>query len=318
MPAVPSPPVAISLALAGAVVYGIADFLGGVAAGRWRALVVAAVSQAVGGVVLVPVALAVSGSPTTADLLFGGLAGISGALGVTLYYRGLALGPMGVVAPVASVVGALVPLTVGLATGERSAPLAAVGIGLAVVAIVLASWSPGEAVDESARWHTRVLRPGPALAFGAGLGFGGFFVFADATAEASGLWPLVSARVLGVGLLVLVLVALTRARRAATIGVGAGAGPGGGRDRPAGDGGRRTRGTVALVVGAGLFDQAANVLFLLATREGALTVVGVLISLYPVVVVALAAVVLGERLGPRFAMAAAAALVGSALIAGAS
>jgi drug/metabolite transporter (DMT)-like permease len=136
------------------------------------------------------------------------------------------------------------------------------------------------------------------LAFAAGLGFGGFFVFADATSEASGLWPLVAARVLGVGLLVLLLIA--RARQTPLV-------P---RDR--------VRSTVGLVVGAGLFDQAANVLFLLATREGSLTVVGVVISLYPVVVVALAAVVLHERLGPRFAVAAAAALLGSGLIAGAS
>jgi drug/metabolite transporter (DMT)-like permease len=109
---------------------------------------------------------------------------------------------------------------------------------------------------------------GLAFGLGAGLGFGLFFVVLDGTPEGSGLWPLLAGRVTSVTLLAATLLV----RR-----------PG----APAG---------VRAMVLCGALDTAANVLFLLATRAGALSVSGVLVSLYPVVVVVLARVVLRERL----------------------
>ncbi|MGQ0574150.1 MAG: EamA family transporter [Pseudonocardia sp.] len=269
------------VALPSAVIYGVADFAGGLATRRAPVLTVTLLAQAVGVVALLPAVLLVSGRASGAAFGFGVLAGVNGAAGLLLYFRGLAVGPMGVVAPLSAVVGAGLPLAVGLVGGERLGPASLVAVVLALLAIVLAT--AGSRAD-AAGLH------GIALGLAAGAGFGLFFVALDAAPDDSGLWPLVAGRSAAVVLL-LIVVAVRRPG-----GVGAG---------------RR------LAVLSGLADTTANVLFLIATRLGDLGVSAVLVSLYPVVVVLLARVVLRERLTALQLAGAGLALTASALLAGA-
>ncbi|MBB3081832.1 EamA family transporter [Geodermatophilus sabuli] len=256
---------AVLLALGSAVVYGMADFCGGLATRRATAFAVVALSQTVGLFVLVLLLPWLSGAPAGADLLWGAAAGVAGAAGLVLFYRALAGGVMSVVAPVTAVSAAAVPVVVGIGLGERLAWWAVVGIGLALVAVVLVAAEDGLSSLRSARAAGLL----PALA--AGTGFGVFFVLLDRTREAAGLSPLVGARVVSVSLVV--VLALTAGRSL-----------------------RVPRATLPVVLLAGVADMAANALFLLATQQGQLAITGVLASLYPVSTVVLAQVVLHERL----------------------
>ncbi|WP_239569162.1 DMT family transporter [Geodermatophilus bullaregiensis] len=254
------------LALASAVVYGIADFCGGLASRRAAAVAVVTASQAAGLVALVPLLPVLGGDPGRADLLWGAAAGTAGAAALLLFYRALADGVMSVVAPVTAVSAAALPVLGGLLLGERIGPLAALGIVLALGAVVLVAAEGGLSSLRAARLGTVA----PALA--AGTGFGVFFVLLDRTGEDSGLGPLVAARVVSVLLVGTLALAARRSLRV---------------PRPA----------LPVVLLAGVGDMAANALFLLATQAGgSLAVTGVLASLYPVSTVVLAQVVLRERL----------------------
>jgi drug/metabolite transporter (DMT)-like permease len=275
----------VPVALPAALAYGVADFAGGLAARRAPVLVVTAVAQGAGLLALLPVVWLLPGSPSAAALGFGVLAGIAGTSGLLLYLRALAVGPMGVVAPLSAVVGAGLPLVVGLLGGERLGGVTVLAIVVALGAILLAT--AGTRRDAAAG-------TGVALGLGAGVGFGLFFVGLDATPSDSGLWPLLAGRVVSVVLLgVLVLHRRLPIRGAA------------------GTANAPTR----LMVISGVFDTAANVLFLLATRLGDLGVSAVVVSLYPVVVVVLARVVLRERLTGLQLTSAGLALGASVLLA---
>jgi len=261
----------VPLGLGSGLCWGAADFFGGVQARRLPALSVALWSQAAGALALA-VALAAQGtSPTPPGFAWGLAAGAGSGLALMLLYRGLAEGAMSVVAPVASC-GAVVPVLVAPLRGEPPSAVAGLGIVAAVTGVVLVSRSPG------ARQHppAPALRPRVlAMALGAALGFGLFFVFVDAgtaTAGASPLWVIAGARTSS--LLVLAGIAVT------------------GQRSQAGWPGRRIV-PVALV---GIADTTANLLFALAATGGNLAVVGVLGSLYPVATVVLARWLLRERL----------------------
>lgn len=249
----------VPVALPAALAYGVADFAGGLAARRAPVLGVTAVVQVVGLVALLPVMWLVPGTPSAPALGTGALAGLAGTVGLLLYLRGLAVGPMGVVAPLSALVGAGLPLVIGVLGGERPGPVTLVAIAVALVAIVLAT--AGTRRDAAGGL-------GLALGLGAGVGFGLFFVGLDAAPDDSGLWPLLAGRVLTATLLVVFV--LARREHAAA---------------PSG-----------LMVVSGLCDTLANGLFLVATRQGDLGVTAVVVSLYPVVVVLLARAVLRERL----------------------
>ncbi|MEX5720360.1 EamA family transporter [Geodermatophilus maliterrae] len=257
---------AVLLALASAVVYGMADFCGGLASRRAATVAVVTVSQAAGLVALVLLLPVLGGDPERADLLWGAAAGLAGAVGLLLFYRALADGVMSVVAPVTAVSAAALPVLGGLLLGERIGLLAALGIVLALGAVVLVAADGGLSSLRAARLGTVA----PALA--AGAGFGVFFVLLDRTGEDSGLSPLVAARVVSVLLVGTLALASRRSLRV---------------PRPA----------LSVVLLAGTGDMAANALFLLATQAGgSLAVTGVLASLYPVSTVVLAQLVLRERL----------------------
>lgn len=268
-------------ALGSALTYGVADFLGGRVASRAPALTVGVATQAFGLLLVLALAPLLGGELTGRALWSGALAGIAGASGLVVYFRALAVGPMGVVAPLAGAVGAVIPVGVGVLAGERVGLLAVFGIALGLVAVVLSSLdrdpapAPAGAVRPARRRLRDVVRPGeglpgPLLGAVSGVLFGFFFVLLDMTPESSGMWPLVGARLTTVPLLT--IVALLR-----------------GRAWP----GRTDMGAVAL---SGALDIVANALFLLAARTGLLVLSGLLVSLYPVVIVLLARQVLGERL----------------------
>ena len=249
-------------ALPGALAYGFADFAGGLATRRAPVFVVTAIVQLAGLVALLPAVLIAGGTPSWAAVGWGVLAAAGGTGGLLLYLRALAVGPMGVVAPLSAVVGAGLPLLVGLVGGERLGPITLVAIGIALVAIVMATAGGAPGTGN---------RLGPVMALGAGAGFALFFVGLHAAPADSGMWPLLVGRLASVPVLIAVA--------ALTCGIRTGA-----------------RFPWRLAIISGVFDTLANVFFLLATRAGDLGVSAVVVSLYPVVVALLAGVVLRERL----------------------
>jgi drug/metabolite transporter (DMT)-like permease len=258
--------VAVVLALASAVVYGAADFLGGLSSRRASAFGVVAVSQVVGLLALLVLLPWLGGPVGPSDLAWGAAAGIAGAAGLVIFFRTLARGVMSVVAPVTAVTAAAVPVLVGLLGGNRIGPWAAAGIVLALAAVVLVSADGGLSALRAARPASLA----PALA--AGAAFGLFFVLLDRTSQDSGLTPLVAARLASVACVVVVALA---GRQSLKVG----------------------RAALPLVALSGVGDMTANALFLLATQqEGQLAITGVLASLYPVSTVVLAQVLLRERL----------------------
>jgi drug/metabolite transporter (DMT)-like permease len=276
------------LAIGAALTYGAGDFLGGIATKRaGDSIGVVAISSAVGVGLLLTFVWFVPSDPSAADFAWGAAGGVAGGVGVMLFYRALATGVMSVVAPVTAVTGAVVPVVAGLLLGERPGALALVGVGLAIVAVaLLAREAPGQRERPSAgRAHAFV------LAFGAGLGFGAFFVLLDRTGDDAGLWPLVASR--SVTFLIAVSLAVITARAVV----------------PRND-------ALTATLGTGVLDMSANVLFLLANREGLLALVAVITSLYPASTIALAQIFLGERLARHQLLGIALAAVAVVLIAG--
>lgn len=257
------------LAVLSALVYGCADFLGGKATRRSAASTVTASSQLAGLSVLALGVLMIGGKgPTLRVLCFGAVAGLAGALGIVLLYAALAQGTMSIVSPVTAVTAAVVPVLVGTVwLHERPPSRAWFGVMLTLAAIALVS----QATGPDGR-HTRALRI-VLMSVGAGLGFGTLFVLLRQAGDPRdvGLWALVGARPISIG-----AAALLAKRNSEPVLVQ-----------------RKEWKTVA---GAGMLDQAANVLYVLSIGRGLLSVLAVLASLYPVSTVGLARVIDGERL----------------------
>jgi uncharacterized membrane protein len=261
------------LALGSAATYGAADFLGGLAARRTNTVAVVVVSQSSGMVVLaVMLPLLPDAAPTMRDLIWGAVAGIAVGAGLALLYRALAIGTMAVVAPTTAVCAVMVPLVAAILLGERPGARTLVGIALAIVSIVLVSQQRGGGVQGE---HLDAAASGLPSAIGlallSGIAIGLFFLSLARTASTAGLWPLLVARLASVVL----------------FGVSAMAG---GRSL------RMAAPVAAIAIAGGLIDMLANVLYLIATRNGPLSVVVTLTSLYPASTVVLALAVLGERL----------------------
>jgi drug/metabolite transporter (DMT)-like permease len=273
----------VTLALASAASYGAADFLGGIAAKRAPTVVIALVAQLAGLVLLVLVLpLLPSGSPLRSDYLWGAASGVAGGTGVALLYRALAVGTMSIVAPATAVCAAAVPVVVAFALGERPGALAVVGIVLAAMAIVLLS--RGASLDEMPKAQS-----GLALALMSGVAVGVFFLCLARTSENAGIWPLIAGRSVSVPLFVAMAAISGNSVRLE----------------------RRVAGTA---IGCGTLDMLANALYLVATREGPLSLVATLASLYPASTVLLARVTLGERLSRSQALGVVCALAAVVLI----
>ena len=276
------------LALGSATLYGVADFLGGLAARRATTAAVVLVSQASGMLALaVMLPILPDTAPTTADLIWGAVAGVAIGAGLALLYRGLAVGSMAVVAPTTAVCAVVLPLTAAVLLGERPGPGTLVGIALAILSIVLVSRSRATPAGRGAT--ATGLPAGLGLALLAGVGIGVFFFALARAASTAGLWPLLAARGVAVVLFgVAALVGRRSLRMAAPVAV--------------------------MVIAGGVIDMLANALYLLATHHGPLSVVVTLSSLYPTSTVLLALAVLGERLSARQGVGIACALVAVLLI----
>jgi drug/metabolite transporter (DMT)-like permease len=267
------------LALGSSLVWGVSDYVGGSITRAAPAQIVVLWSQAVGFFVAVAGALIIGGRLDPVSALWGAAAGVGGAVALVSFYHGLATGRMAVVAPIASLVGAGLPIGVGLALGERPPSTTLAGIAVAIPAIWLVS---GGYAGEGGR-------AGVGLAVAAGVGFGVFFIFLGQTPEEVGLWPLIPARVASVATMTAVAV---------VTGVGF----------------RIERSLYGGILVAGAGDMTANFLFLVAAQTGLLSVVSVLASLYPAVTVLLARL-FGERVSRSQWIGVALAVVSVGLIA---
>lgn len=276
----------VLLATLSSLVYGTADFAGGLAARRNDGMVVTVVSQLFGCIVLAAaLALWPEVTVTSPDLWWGAVGGVGGGVGLMCFYPALARGPMSAVAPTTAVCSAVVPLLAGLALGDRPSGVALSGVLLALPAIVL--------VARESSSHGRADPRTIALAVAAGAGFGMFFIAMGQTSEDAGLWPLAGARFASIGLVGLGCVLRGRSLRPAP-------------------------GSVRLIAVAGMLDLTANALYLLAATRGLLSVVAVLGSLYPASTVVLAVLVLRERLGPPQWLGVGLAVTAVALVAAGS
>ncbi len=273
---------AVLLALGSSAVWGIADFSGGLVSRRLPTLSVTVVSQSAGFVALLA-ALAVHGGRLDGRSFWLGLvAGIGGGAGLAAFYQALSLGTMSIVSPLVAC-GALVPFAVSLATGERPSPVSLAGAAAALAGALLAS-------VEERRAPARERADAVVLALAAAVALGGFVYFLGlGSREGSALSTLVGARVGSLSL----LLSLTLVR-GAPLALG--------------------RRSLAVVAAIGLCDVSANALFALASGHGLLALVSVLGSLYPVMTVVLAHVLLGERLTPTQVGGVALALTGVAVL----
>ena len=273
----------IVAALGASVAWGVADFLGGLKSRHLRLLAVLAISQSAGLIFLGAIVLARGQAPPEWSFAaFAGLAGLLGLLALSAFYRGLAVGTMSIVAPV-SATGVALPVVVGLVGGERLGALQVAGTVAAIAGVILAS----RTVDD-ARTAPRASGLGYALL--AALGFGVFFVVLPYASQQDVFWAGFVQRLTSVAAL-LALLAFRRERPVAA------------------------RGHWPGLVAIGVFDVLANVLYAAGATQGLLSVTAVLASLYPVVTMALAYAVIGERLALGQRVGVAAALLGVALIA---
>ena len=272
------------LAVASALLVGGADFIGGVLSRTVSAVRIAALAQLAGLALAVPIALVVDAERVTgADATWSVASGVAVALGLVLFYTAMTRGLISLVAPVAAVTGALIPVAYALASGERPGTVALAGIGLAVAAIALVSIVPDERRSVSAGLGAL------PLALGAGLLFGLFYVCFAHVDEDAGLWPVVISRTGSAILLVGLALGVTGG-----LAVGRGVAP--------------WIGTI------GMLEVGAAATLLLALQRGPVSVASVLASLYPVTTTFLAALVLGERLRGLQLVGVALALVAVALI----
>ncbi len=271
------------LALSGALLWGTGDFLGGLASRRLAVLTVLALSQAIGlAGVLLWVGIARDPFPGAGELAPAAVAGVAGVAGLAALYRGLAIGAMGVVAPI-SAASPIVPLAVDAARGITPGALQWLGVALVLAGVATLSWerAPG----------SRRVAAGTGLAVAAALGFGVFVVGIDAGSDESAPWAVVAARSASVAFVVGAALLTSTSLKA-------------------------PKQLLPMLVGVGVFDTGANVCVAFATTYGSAGVVAVLSALYPVVTVVLARVVLSERLTVGRRVGGGIAIAGAAFVAG--
>lgn len=248
------------------LLYGVADFLGGEGARRVSAATVVFWAGVVSIPLITAFAIVIGGDAGAGDLWIGALAGSAGAFGLVTLFAGLSRGQAAAVAPAAAVLSGVFPLGAALLSGERLGGLEWVGVVMAVPAIVLCSWvsDPGE-VPFGGLWY----------GLAAGLGFGGYTILINMTSGASGLLPLIPARLATMVVVAALAVAgvwgVTSLRKSPRW----------------------------IIVGNGLLDVSGNVALLLALRAGSLARVSIAASFYPAVTVLMARVFNSEHLASR-------------------
>lgn len=273
---------AVVFGLAASAAWGAGDFSGGMASRRLHTILVVAAAHGIGLVLMAALAVLSREVFPSADTLFwGALAGITGCVGLLAFWRGLAVGRMGLVAPVTGVIAALVPVTVGTLTEGLPQTVKIVGFGLALVSLWLASSSPTSGGDGK----------GLGLAVAAGIGFGSFLVLMDHAGKGSFFWSLTAARAASFTMMLIVVLTTRRQWH------------------------ENNRRLLTWIILAGVLDVMGNGFFVLATQSGRLDISAVLSSLYPAMTVLLARLVLKERISPRQLVGVGTALAAIVLIA---
>jgi drug/metabolite transporter (DMT)-like permease len=272
--------VAVVLALLAAVAYGVGDFVGGLASRQRTALAILRYSYPVGAVLMVALLPLFPGRLDLRVVGFGVLGGIAGMIGVALLYGLMTVAPMNVVSPITAVLSAAVPVAFGVLTGDRPSALAWLGVAIGLAAVILVSKTGPD--HPHGPVSARVL----LLAVLSGIGFGTYFVLLARAGTGTGAWPVVISRITAAVL----VVPLAVMRRAAL----------------------PIRGRLLLLCAvAGGLDAGANLLFLLASRAGLLSLVGAIAALYPAATVVLAMTLLHEHASraQRFGLALAAGAI---------
>jgi drug/metabolite transporter (DMT)-like permease len=278
------PATVVVLGLLSAASFGASDFGGGLSSRRLPLLGVMLMVNSAGGLLALTVALAIrEPAPLASTVAAAALGGVFGAFGLLGLYQGLAVGRMGVVAPVVGVVGASLPVVVGIGLQGAPRPQAAIGIGLALLAVIIVSRTPSPTGRRS----------GIEFALLGGVGIGLVSTLIGLLPDGSVWWPLVVLKVTSIAVIAMVTVVTGRPWQI--------------RGR-----------SVVPPAAVGLGDMLGNGFYVLATQSGRLDIAAVLSSLYPVVTVVLAIVVLREHIGRRHAVGIATAVVAVALIAAGS
>lgn len=274
--------VAVLLALLTALTYGVANYLGPLASRRLPlggVLVVGQAASLIGAGLL----LAVRGGTTDrTGVLLGIGAGLLNGVALATFYTAAARGPISIVAPIGST-GAVVPVVISMIQGERPSPLQLIGIPVAIAGVALAAARAAPDPDADPV-------EGIGLSLLAAALFGSFlWVFA----EASHHGPTRAVFDSRVALLACTAVVVASARlpwRIPPRVIGTAALPG-----------------VLLVIGTAAYG--------IATTKGLVSIVAVLATLSPVVTVALAVLLLHERLIGRQRAGVVIALTGVVLLA---
>jgi drug/metabolite transporter (DMT)-like permease len=285
----------VVVGLTSALVFGAADFLGGLAAKRMSAVLATAIA-ALAGLVVALLALPFLGGVWSAEAaLLGALSGVAGAIAIGLLYASLAIGPMSILSPLTAVVSAIVPLSVGLIAGERLGTIGYIALALALVAIVLVGFVPEKGA-------VRPSLKGVLMAIGSGIAIGAFLIIIDATPDDSGILPLVFNRATNSTIMFTIvgIVAFIAFRRR--------------RGLPDPNRGAWRAG-LRLAIACGAIDVIANAGLLLGVRLGELSVMAVLTALYPAGTIILAAIVLKERIAPVQYVGLALAIVAGGMLA---
>jgi drug/metabolite transporter (DMT)-like permease len=275
------------LALASALFVGGADFIGGMTSRTANGVRLAFVVAVTG----LPMALAVSlvvhaDHVSRSDVAWSVAAGVAVSLGIGCFYIGMGRGLISVVAPVAAVTGATIPVIYALARGERPGPLALIGLAIAFVAVIVVSLAPSEQHPGAAVVNGNVI----ALALTSGAFFGLFYIAFSRVSEAAGLWPVTIERAASAVVLLVLALVLTR-------GVGG-----------------EVRRVLPAALAIALLEVAATVPLLLALQRGPVAIATVVASLYPVTTVLLAGFVLRERLSRLQYVGVVCALLSVALV----
>jgi drug/metabolite transporter (DMT)-like permease len=270
---------AIVFGLVSALSWGAGDFSGGLATKRAPVFIVLTIGHGFGLLLLIGVALVWGESvPAVVDLAWGLSAGLSGAVGLAALYRALAIGRMGLVAPVSSVIGAALPVLFSALLEGLPGALTLAGFGLALLGIWLVAGVGGAAGG----------RAGLRLALLAGCGFGVLFILLDRVAEGAVFWPLAAARCGSFALVTLILlIRRTYQNQEPRT-----------ENHPTVLGARfsvLSSPVLIPVLLAGALDVAGNVFFVLAAQSGRLDIAAILSSMYPAATVLLAALLLSER-----------------------
>jgi uncharacterized membrane protein len=277
LPTLSSEFVSAGFALAAAICWGGSDFSGGVSAKGANAAGVVIVAQGTGLLCLLAFVF-VSGEPVPSStaLLWGGAAGLGAGIGLVCFYRALAIGQMGINAPVAAIVTSALTVLFGTWREGMPATVQMGGFALAMLAIWLMTFSEGKT-------------SGLALAVCAGLGFSVYLICSKQATREAVYWPLVAGRAASVATLLVVLIASGQPWKPAT-------------NRP-------------YMTVAGILDAIANVLFVYAVRHGRLDVATILSGFYPAVTVLCARFILRERVSRRQTAGMVAALIAVPMIA---